>query len=229
MSAERYEQLHDLLSSYESAILRVESELQACQRALPEIENTAAEIGPLLPARASFARERSIRMLQRTARLHEIFDTFRREFGVLHRQVDKIRRDGRLTLIPMPEEKPGVQAEADYTLIRLGQMHFCVFARPREILRNRPVSAAPGPDELFPGPESLELFAPGRSHLNQMIFETPEGTLGVWFEEELQPVLEATNRVQVESAGTHPRIRGKFKFRGVDYYVLRVDTDSQES
>ncbi len=228
VSSERYEQLHDLLAGYESSILKLESDLQECQGALPGMETTAAEMTPLLPDRAGFARERSIRLMHRTARLHKLFGEFRKEFQILHRHMDKIRRDARLTLIPLPEERKEVR-KADYTLFRLGDMSFCVMDRPVRVEQDVSVSnkIADATLDLFPGRDTISIFAPGKSRLGLLYFGEGKTEQAIWFEEMLEPVIESSHMVQLQPAGVaHPRVRGKFRFRGVDYYVVTLsDTE----
>ena len=228
MSSERYEQLHDLLAGYESSILKLESDLKECQGALPGMETTAAETTPLLPDRAGFARERSIRLMHRTARLHKLFGEFRKEFQILHRHMDKIRRDARLTLIPLPEERKELR-KADYTLFRLGDMSFCVMDRPVRVEQDVSVSSkiADATLDLFPGRDTISIFAPGKSRLGLLYFGEGETERAIWFEEMLEPMIESSHMVHLQPAGVaHPRVRGKFRFRGVDYYVVTLsDTE----
>lgn len=241
MSAERLVQLHDLSGQVERSLLEIERLLKEPESLVADLASAAGEMHRLLPPRG-FARERALRLTRNTMGLHEIFATFRRDCALMHKQLNKIRRDAEAVLLPpapppLADEESGAETgmesemsplyrNADYTLLRLGSMRFCIFDRPIEVRRGVAVHRR-GEDfahmEFFPGDESIDYFAPNRDELNVAVFEGNRDQLhAVWFDELLVPIISRENRVQVGSPGVmHPLVRGKFRFKGLDYYILR--------
>ncbi|MCE9597488.1 MAG: hypothetical protein K8S54_05930 [Spirochaetia bacterium] len=241
MSAERLVQMHDLSSQFEKKLLEIERLLKEPESLVAELASSAGEMHKLLPPRG-FARERALRLTRNSMGLHEIFANFRRDCGIMQKQLAKIRRDAEAVFLPpapppLPDEEPGAETgmesemsplyrNADYTLLRLGTMRFCIFDKPTEVRRNVAVHRR-GEDfarmDFFPGDESIAFFSPHRDELNVAIFEGNNDELhAIWFEELMPPIIARENRVQVGSPGvSHPLVRGKFRFKGMDYYILR--------
>jgi len=239
MSGKRLVELYDHVSAFEAGLLEMEKLLREPELQLRDLASRAGDIQAILPSHRGFARERALRMTRLTVGLHTHFQKMRREFGILHRQISKIKRDGEALFLPSFRE-PGAQpvaesdtpmqtyGSADYVLLRLGTMRFCIFDHPIETLRDVRIADARSeiPDaDFFPGFESIDFFAPGKERLNLAIFRSVNGKRpAIWFEENLPPIISKENRVQIGSAGIpHPLIRGRFKFKGADYYILRVD------
>ena len=178
-------------------------------------------------------------MQRATLGLHTLFESLRKDAGILHRHVSKLRRDAEIVLLPsLPEAAPQVAAEeaplpaGDYILFRLGNMRFCIFERPESVLRGLswrdPYGLPPNADP-FPGRESIEVFAGHTDILSALVFPERGGVRHcVWFEEILPSIIKRENRVQLVPAGAgHPLIKSKFRFRGQDYYVVRFETTRQ--
>ncbi len=236
---DRLQQVLDLLNSYEQSLLRLEEGLQPLEQEIPPAAASVRELIDLLPAHRGFARERALRMQRTTLGLHTMFESLRKDAQVLYRQMGKLRRDAEIVLLPAlpPEAETPPQVErplppGDYILFRLGKMQFCIFERPESVLRNvswrNPVDLPPNADP-FPGKESIEFFAGSADILNLMVFPEKNGARHcVWFEEILPSVIRSENRVQLVPAGAgHPLIKSKFRFRGQDYYVIRLETVRQ--
>lgn len=236
---DRLQQVLDLLNAYEQSILRLEEGLQPLEREIPPAAASIRELIDLLPAHRGFARERALRVQRATLGLHTMFESLRKEAGILHRHVGKLRRDAEIVLLPSlpepvaltPMEEAPLPA-GDYILFRLGKMHFCIFERPESVLKGlswrNPQGLPPNADP-FPGKESIEIFAGHADILSAMVFPEKNGVRHcVWFEEILPPIIKRENRVQLVPAGAgHPLIKSKFRFRGQDYYVIRLETTRQ--
>jgi len=236
---DRLQQVLDLLNAYEQSILRLEEGLQPLEREIPPAAACVRELIELLPAHRGFARERALRVQRATLGLHTLFESLRKDAGILHRHVSKLRRDAEIVLLPsLPEAAPQVAAEeaplpaGDYILFRLGNMRFCIFERPESVLRGLswrdPYGLPPNADP-FPGRESIEVFAGHTDILSALVFPERGGVRHcVWFEEILPSIIKRENRVQLVPAGAgHPLIKSKFRFRGQDYYVVRFETTRQ--
>lgn len=232
---DRLQHVLDLLNAYEQCILRLEEGLFTIEQEVPPAAALARELTDLLPAHRGFAHERALRLQRSTVGLHETFETLRTTATVLHRSVAKLKRDAEIVLLPaVSEEKRSPETNTsipagDYILFRLGSMRFCIFERPAEVLRDvawRTREGVPEGCEIFPGSESVPLFAGKAELLNLMVFGARDGVRrGIWFEEILPSVIRRENRVQlVPAAGGHPLIKSKFRFRGQDYYVIRLET-----
>lgn len=236
---DRLQEVLDLLNAYEQSILRLEEGLQPLEREIPPAAACVRELIDLLPAHRGFARERALRVQRATLGLHTLFESLRKDAGILHRHVSKLRRDAEIVLLPsLPETAPQAAAEeaplpaGDYILFRLGKMHFCIFERPESVLRGlswRDPHSLPSNADPFPGSESIEVFAGHTDILSALVFPEKGGVRHcVWFEEILPSIIKRENRVQLVPAGAgHPLIKSKFRFRGQDYYVVRLETTRQ--
>lgn len=241
MSAERLVQFHDLGSQFEKGLLELERLLKEPESLVADLATRAGEVHRLLPPRG-FARERALRLTRNAMGLHQIFENFKKDCALMHKQLNKIRRDAEAVFLPpapppLADEEPGAETgmesemsplyrNADYTLLRLGTMRFCVFDKPLEVKRSIAIHRR-GEDfarmDFFPGDESIDFFAPNREELNVAIFEGNRDQLhAVWFDELLTPIIARENHVRIGSPGVaHPLVRGKFRFKGLDYYILR--------